>query len=141
MSLKPLAAAFGKVLGQEVAFAGDCIGAPAEKVAGSLKDGGVALLENLRFHAGEEANDQGFAKQLAALGDVYVNDAFSAAHRAHASTEGIARLLPSAAGRLMQAELEHLGAALEKPKRPLARSAEHTSELQSQMRISYAVFC
>src|SRR3546814_9765523 len=98
MSLKPLAAAFGKVLGQEVAFAGDCIGAPAEKVAGSLKDGGVALLENLRFHAGEEANDQGFAKQLAALGDVYVNDAFS-------------------------------------------RSEEHTSELQSLMRISYAVFC
>src|SRR3546814_2387718 len=109
MSLKPLAAAFGKVLGQEVAFAGDCIGAPAEKVAGSLKDGGVALLENLRFHAGEEANDQGFAKQLAALGDVYVNDASSAAHRAHASTEG--------------------------------RSEEHTSELQSLMRISYAVFC
>src|SRR3546814_790195 len=120
MSLKPLAAAFGKVLGQEVAFAGDCSGAPAEKVAGSLKDGGVALLENLRFHAREEANDQGFAKQLAALGDVYVNDAFSAAHRAHASTEGIARLLPSAAGRLMQAELEHLGAPLAKPKRPLA---------------------
>jgi phosphoglycerate kinase len=120
MSLKPLAAAFGQVLGQEVAFAEDCIGAPAETVAKSLKDGGVALLENLRFHAGEEANDVAFVKALAALGQAYVNDAFSAAHRAHASTEGIARLLPSAAGRLMQAELEHLGAALEKPKRPLA---------------------
>jgi len=120
MSLKPLAAAFAKVLGQEVAFAGDCIGDKAETVASGLKDGEVALLENLRFHAGEEANDVAFVKALAALGDVYVNDAFSAAHRAHASTEGVARLLPSAAGRLMQAELEHLGAALEKPKRPLA---------------------
>ncbi|MGF1628986.1 MAG: phosphoglycerate kinase [Kiloniellaceae bacterium] len=120
MSLKPLAGAFAKVLGQEVAFAEDCIGAKAEKVASSLKDGGVALLENLRFHAGEEANDEGFSEALAALGGAYVNDAFSAAHRAHASTEGIARLLPSAAGRLMQAELEHLAAALEKPSRPLA---------------------
>ncbi|HMA16123.1 MAG TPA: phosphoglycerate kinase [Kiloniellaceae bacterium] len=120
MSLQPLAAAFGKVLGREVAFAEDCIGDKAEKVASGLKDGEVALLENLRFHAGEEANDVAFVKALAALGDAYVNDAFSAAHRAHASTEGVARLLPSAAGRLMQAELEHLGAALEKPKRPVA---------------------
>jgi len=120
MSLQPLAPEIAKVLGHEVAFATDCIGAAAEKVAKGLKPGGVALLENLRFHPGEEANDVAFAKALAALGNVYVNDAFSAAHRAHASTEGIARLLPSAAGRLMQAELEHLAAALEKPKRPLA---------------------
>jgi phosphoglycerate kinase len=120
MSLKPLVPEISKILGQEVGFAADCIGALAEQAATGLKEGGVTLLENLRFHAGEEANDAGFAKSLAALGDVYVNDAFSAAHRAHASTEGIARLLPSAAGRLMQEELEHLGAALEKPKRPLA---------------------
>ncbi|MEO3428072.1 phosphoglycerate kinase [Pelagibius sp. CAU 1746] len=120
MSLKPLVPAVSQVLGQEVAFAEDCIGAPAEAVAKGLKDGGVALLENLRFHAGEEANDPDFAEALAALGDAYVSDAFSAAHRAHASTEGVARLLPAAAGRLMQAELEHLAAALEKPKRPVA---------------------
>jgi phosphoglycerate kinase len=120
MSLRPLVPAVSAVMGQEIAFAEDCIGAAAEKVATSLKPGGVALLENLRFHAGEEANDVAFVKALAALGDAYVNDAFSAAHRAHASTEGIARLLPSAAGRLMQAELEHLAAALEDPKRPLA---------------------
>src|SRR5207302_705016 len=81
--------------------------------------GAIALLENLRFHAEEEKNDPGFARELAALGDFYVNDAFSAAHRAHASTEAIARLLPAAAGRLMQAELEALGAALETPKRPV----------------------
>ena len=120
MSLKPLVPAVAKVLGQDVAFAEDCIGGPAETVAKGLSDGGVALLENLRFHAGEEANDADFAKALAALGDAYVNDAFSAAHRAHASTEGVARLLPAAAGRLMQTELEHLAAALEKPKRPVA---------------------
>src|SRR5262249_48613371 len=82
--------------------------------------GDVLLLENLRFHPEEEANDIGLAKRLAALGDIYVNDAFSAAHRAHASTEALARLLPSAAGRLMQAELEHLERALENPERPLA---------------------
>jgi phosphoglycerate kinase len=120
MSLRPLAPEIAKVLGHDVAFAEDCIGAPAEEVAKGLKPGGVALLENLRFHPGEEANDKAFSKALASLGDAYVNDAFSAAHRAHASTEGVARLLPSAAGRLMQAELEHLAAALEKPKRPVA---------------------
>ncbi|MGF1594868.1 MAG: phosphoglycerate kinase [Kiloniellaceae bacterium] len=120
MSLKPLVPAVAAVLGQEVAFAEDCIGTAVEKVVTGLKPGGVALLENLRFHAGEEANDVAFVKALVAFGDAYVNDAFSAAHRAHASTEGIARLLPSAAGRLMQAELEHLAAALENPKRPLA---------------------
>ena len=120
MSLQPLVPVIAEVLGQEIAFAGDCIGAAARQVAEGLAPGGVALLENLRFHAGEEANDPVFAADLAALGDVYVNDAFSAAHRAHASTEGVARLLPAAAGRLMQTELEHLGAALGNPKRPLA---------------------
>ncbi len=120
MSLQPLVPAVAAVLGCEVAFAEDCVGAPAEAVAANLAAGGVALLENLRFHAGEEANDKAFAEALAALGDLYVNDAFSAAHRAHASTEGVARLLPAAAGRLMQAELEHLAAALENPKRPVA---------------------
>jgi phosphoglycerate kinase len=120
MSLEPLVPAVAEVLGREVAFAGDCVGASAERAAAGLAEGGVALLENLRFHAGEEANDRAFAEALASLGDLYVNDAFSAAHRAHASTEGVARLLPAAAGRLMQAELEHLGAALEHPRRPLA---------------------
>jgi len=121
MSLRPLIAPLSKALGgAPVAFATDCIGAPAADTVDRLKDGEVALLENVRFHAGEEKNDPAFAKALAALGDVYVNDAFSAAHRAHASTEGIAHLLPSAAGRLMQAELEALSKALEQPARPLA---------------------
>ncbi len=121
MSLAPLAAPLGRALGgAKIRFAADCVGPEAEKAVAALKDGEVALLENLRFHAGEEANDKGFAKQLAALGEIYVNDAFSCAHRAHASTEAIARLLPSAAGRLMQAELEALGKALEAPQRPLA---------------------
>ncbi|MEQ8354973.1 MAG: phosphoglycerate kinase [Kiloniellaceae bacterium] len=120
LSLRPLVPAVAAVLGQEIDFAEDCVGAPAEAAAAGLAAGGVALLENLRFHAGEEANDKAFAQALADLGDIYVNDAFSAAHRAHASTEGVARLLPSAAGRLMQEELQHLAAALEDPKRPLA---------------------
>jgi phosphoglycerate kinase len=120
MSLRPLVAALGKALGgAKVAFAPDCVGKAAEDAVKALRDGDVALLENLRFHAEEEKNDTGFAKKLAALGDFYVNDAFSAAHRAHASTEAIARLLPSAAGRLMQAELEALSKALERPARPL----------------------
>ena len=121
MSLRPLIAPLSKALGgAPVAFATDCIGAPAADTVDRLKDGEVALLENVRFHAGEEKNDPAFAKALAAHGDVYVNDAFSAAHRAHASTEGIAHLLPSAAGRLMQAELDALSKALEQPARPLA---------------------
>ena len=114
---EPLEAALG---GRAVAFADDCIGPAAEAVTGALEPGEIALLENLRFHAGEEANDPEFARALAALGDLYVNDAFSVAHRAHASTEAIARLLPSAAGRLMQAELEALQGALEAPERPVA---------------------
>jgi phosphoglycerate kinase len=115
--VQPLSAALG---GRKVAFAEDCVGAAAERVVGALADGEVALLENLRFHAEEEANDDGFARRLAALGDIYVNDAFSAAHRAHASTAALAHLLPAAAGRLMQAELDALGKALETPQRPLA---------------------
>ena len=113
----PLSAALG---GRKIAFAEDCIGPAAEKVVAALGNGEVALLENLRFHPGEEINDPNFASALAKLGDLYVNDAFSAAHRAHASTEALAHLLPKAAGLLMQAELEALSAALEKPERPVA---------------------
>jgi phosphoglycerate kinase len=121
MSLRPVAPVLSEALGgQMVAFAPDCIGSMARAAIAKLPPGGVALLENLRFHPGEEANDPAFARELAALGDFYVNDAFSAAHRAHASTEAIAHLLPSAAGRLMQEELEHLEKALTKPSHPLA---------------------
>ena len=121
MSLRPLAEALSRALGgMPVAFAPDCVGPEAEAMVGRLADGQVGLLENLRFHAGEEANDPGFAAALARLGDAYVNDAFSAAHRAHASTASLAGLLPCAAGRLMQAELEALSRALEHPRRPLA---------------------
>jgi len=119
-SLKPVVPALEKALGgRPVAFAEDCVGPAAEAAVGRLSDGGILLLENVRFHPGEEKNDEEFARGLAALGDIYINDAFSAAHRAHASTEAIARLLPSAAGRLMQAELEALSRALEKPARPV----------------------
>lgn len=119
-SLRPLVEPLAQAIGRPVAFAEDCVGPAAERVVAALKPGQVALLENLRFHPEEEKNDPGFAKKLAALGDLYVNDAFSAAHRAHASTEAIAHLLPAAAGRLMQAELEALSAALETPQRPVA---------------------
>jgi len=119
MSLRPVAAPLAEHVGRAVAFAGDTIGAEAKAAIAALKDGEVLLLENTRFHAEEEKNDEGFSRQLAALGDLYVNDAFSAAHRAHASTEGMAHHLPCAAGRSMQAELEHLGAALTNPARPL----------------------
>lgn len=119
MSLKPLVKALENELDCPVFFAEDCIGAVAEAAVAKLKDGGILLLENTRFHAGEEKNDPAMAKQLAALGDLYVNDAFSAAHRAHASTEGVAHLLPNAAGRSMQAELTHLDRALGNPTRPL----------------------
>ncbi len=120
-SLKPVVPALSAALGDRpVAFAENCIGASAEDAVAKLADGDVLLLENVRFHPGEEANDPDFAASLAAQGDLYVNDAFSAAHRAHASTEAIARLLPSAAGRLMQAELSALGGALETPERPVA---------------------
>jgi phosphoglycerate kinase len=119
MSLKPIVPALAKAIGRPVAFAGDCVGDVAKAAVAKLKPGEVLLLENTRFHAGEEANDAKFAKQVASLGDLYVNDAFSAAHRAHATTEALARLLPSAAGRSMQAELEHLAKALTDPARPL----------------------
>jgi len=119
MSLKPVAASLADALKRPVAFAEDCIGPVAEAAVAKLKDGDVLLLENTRFHKGEEKNDPEFAKALAKLGDIYVNDAFSAAHRAHASTEGLAHLLPSAAGRSMEAELSHLSKALENPERPL----------------------
>lgn len=119
MSLAPLADALAEVLRRPVAFADDCIGPVAEEAVARMQDGDVLLLENTRFHAGEEKNDPEFSAALARLGDIYVNDAFSAAHRAHGSTEGVAHHLPSYAGRLMQAELEALEAALSKPERPV----------------------
>ena len=119
MSLRPIAAALGEVLGCPVAFAADCIGPQAEAAVAGLQAGGILVLENTRFHPGEENNDPAMARQFAALADLYVNDAFSAAHRAHASTEGVARLLPAYAGRLMQEELEALDAALGNPVRPV----------------------
>ncbi len=101
-------------------FAGDCIGEKAATAVAAMADGDVLLLENTRYHPGEERNDPAFARDLAELGDVYVNDAFSCAHRAHASTEGLAHLLPSYAGRTMQLELDMLAAALTAPERPVA---------------------
>jgi len=123
MSLRPVAFKLHELLGQPVEFADDCIGEHAEKVAASLKDGQVALLENVRYHNEEEANDPAFAEKLAKLADIYVNDAFGAAHRAHASTEGIARIISKrggkcAAGLLMERELKFLGDELENPARP-----------------------
>jgi phosphoglycerate kinase len=118
-SLKPVAAAVAELLKLPVAFASDCVGEAAAKAVAAMKNGDVLLLENTRFHKEEEKNDPAFAAELARLGDLYVNDAFSAAHRAHASTEGLAHLLPAHAGRAMQAELEALAKALEAPKRPL----------------------
>lgn len=119
MSLEPMAQALATALGQPVSFAHDCIGPQAEAAALALKDGEVLLLENTRFYPGEEANAPDLAADLAKLGDVYVNDAFSAAHRAHASTAGVAQHLPSYAGRLMEAELSALDAALENPTHPV----------------------
>ena len=121
MSLQPIALALGEVLdGKPVKFVPDCIGADAEAAVASLGDGDFAMLENLRFHGGEENNDAAFAARLAALGNCYVSDAFSTSHRAHASTEAIAKLLPSAAGRLMQMEVEALTSALDSPEHPVA---------------------
>jgi phosphoglycerate kinase len=120
LSLAPIAADLGRRLGVDVPLASDCVGPEAERVVKALQPGGVALLENLRFHPEEEKNDPEFARQLASLGDLYVNDAFGAAHRAHASTAGIADDLPSAAGLLMEKELQALGGILEDPKRPFA---------------------
>jgi len=119
MSLKPLVPVLEKALGMRVIFGKDCVGDYARGAIAEAGEGEVVLLENTRFHAGEEQNDTEMARKLAALGDIYVNDAFSAAHRAHASTEGVAHLLPSAAGRLMAAELKALETALGKPERPV----------------------
>ncbi|WP_071796401.1 phosphoglycerate kinase [Natronohydrobacter thiooxidans] len=120
MSLGQLVPALEAALGQPVAFAENCIGGPAKKAVAAMTAGDVVLLENTRFHEGEEKNDKLFSASLAALGDIYVNDAFSAAHRAHSSTEGLAHLLPCCAGRLMEAELKALQAALGTPERPVA---------------------
>lgn len=118
-SLAPVAPYLSKLLGRKVSMAPDCIGPEVEKMVAAMQDGDILLLENVRFHAGEEKNDPSFARQLAALGEVYVNDAFGTAHRAHASTEGVARILkPAAAGFLMEKELRYLGQALAAPKRP-----------------------
>ncbi len=119
MSLAQVRPALEAALGSPVGFAEDCIGLPAKQAIGAMAPGDVVLLENTRFHPGEEKNDAELAAAMAALGDIYVNDAFSAAHRAHASTEAIAHLLPSCAGRLMEAELKALEAALGKPERPV----------------------
>jgi phosphoglycerate kinase len=119
MSLRPVAARASELLGRPVAFAEDCVGEPAERAVREAPAGGVVLLENLRFHAGEERNDADFARGLAALADVYVNDAFGAAHRAHASVDALVHLLPEAgAGLLMEKELRYLGSAIAEPARP-----------------------
>ena len=119
MSLRPLAAPLSEALGgAEVLFADDCIGPAAEEAVGRLQPGGVALLENLRYHAEEEKNEPAFSAALAKLAELYVNDAFSCSHRAHASVVGVTEHLPAYAGRLLQAELEALGKSLENPERP-----------------------
>jgi phosphoglycerate kinase len=119
MSLRPIVEPLSGLIGAPVAFADDCVGEAAARAIAAMQPGDVVLLENVRYHAGEEANDPAFAKELAADGDLYVNDAFSAAHRAHASTEGLAHLLPAYAGEQMRRELEALDAALGNPNRPV----------------------
>ncbi|HUU12283.1 MAG TPA: phosphoglycerate kinase [Terriglobia bacterium] len=146
MSLRPAASRLSELLGKPVGFAPDCVGAEAEAAAKSLKDGEVLLLENLRFHPEEEKNNPDFAKRLAALAEVYVNDAFGSAHRAHASTEGITRhLSPAAAGLLMEKELEYLGKAVENPEKPYvavvggAKVSDKIEFLQNLMRSANSV--
>ena len=119
LSLEPIAVATAEIIGRPVGFAADCIGEKAAAAVSAMKDGDIVLLENTRFHKGEEKNDPTFTRELAANGDLYVNDAFSAAHRAHASTEGLAHLLPAFAGRTMQAELEALEKGLGNPAKPV----------------------
>ncbi len=119
MSLEPLVGPLAQALGVEVRFASDCVGAPVSEALAELPEGAVLLCENTRYHPEEEANDTEFAKQMAAAGDVYCNDAFSAAHRAHASTEGLAHHLPACAGRLMEEELKALEGVLADPPRPV----------------------
>ncbi|MCX7899046.1 MAG: phosphoglycerate kinase, partial [Methylocystis sp.] len=118
-SLRQIVPTLERHLKRKIIFADDCVGAPAEAAIAQMKNGDVALFENTRFHKGEEKNDPAFIDELAKNGDVFVNDAFSAAHRAHASTEGLAHKLPAYAGRTMQAELEALSSALTDPKRPV----------------------
>ena len=118
-SLRPVAAEVARVTGRPVAFADDCIGPKAQAAVNSMHDGDVLCLENTRFHKGEETNDKAFVSELARLGDLWVSDAFSVAHRAHASTEGLGHVLPAYAGRAMQAELDALNLALESPQRPV----------------------
>lgn len=146
MSLRPAAARLSELLGQPVAFAADCVGPEVEQQAATLDDGQVMLLENLRFHPEEEKNDPGFARHLAALAQVYVNDAFGSAHRAHASTEGITHYLaPAAAGLLMERELEYLGKAVESPERPYtaivggAKVSDKIELLQNLMKFADSV--
>ncbi len=146
MSLRPVAVRLGQLLGKAVAFAADCIGKEAETQAAALHEGEVLLLENLRFHPEEETNDPGFARQLAGLAQLYVNDAFGSAHRAHASTEGITHYLsPSAAGLLMERELEYLSKAVEHPARPYvaivggAKVSDKIELLQSLMKFADTV--
>ncbi len=117
-SLKPVAEYLSQLSGKSVAFAEDCVGPAAEAAAKALKPGGILLLENTRFHPEEEKNDLELAKKMAALADVYVNDAFGSAHRAHSSTEGVARFLPAVAGFLMEDEIKYLGQAIANPKKP-----------------------
>ena len=119
LSLKPIASATGEVLGRRIGFASDCSGEEAAKAVAAMNDGDIVLLENTRFHKGEEKNDRAFTEALARNGDIFVNDAFSAAHRAHSSTEGLAHILPAFAGRAMQAELEALDKGLGSPARPV----------------------
>lgn len=119
-SLKPVAAEVARVVKRPIRFVEDCIGEAAERAVAAMKTGDILCLENTRFYPGEEKNDPDFVAALAKLGDIYVNDAFSVSHRAHASTEGLAHLLPAFAGRTLQAELEAFETALEKPERPLA---------------------
>lgn len=146
MSLRPVAARLAELLGKPVIFATDCVGPEVEAQAAGLKDGEVMLLENLRFHPEEEKNDAEFSRRLAALAEVYVNDAFGSAHRAHASTEGITRYLsPCAAGLLMEKELEYLSKAVEKPARPYvaivggAKVSDKIDLLQNLMKFADSV--
>jgi len=146
MSLKPGEARLSALLGKPVAFAPDCVGPEVESMAKAMKDGDVLLLENLRFHPEEEKNDPEFSKKLAALAEVYVNDAFGSAHRAHASTEGITKFLsPCAAGLLMERELEYLGKAVENPERPYiaivggAKVSDKIELLQNLMKFANSV--
>lgn len=117
-TLQPVAEHLGKLMGKAVKFADDCIGEPAEKAAAGLKPGEVLVLENTRFHPGEEKNDLDLAQKLASLAEIYVNDAFGTAHRAHSSTEGVARFLPAVAGFLLEKEIKYLGEAIANPRRP-----------------------